>query len=139
MTPIRIGILSDTHLNQPSARFQALVDACFAGAAMILHKVMDGFTLTSVFQQAGYSQAGAWGGLAFMAAAPPLGAAVSAAGVAALNPAASAVLLGVAGGSFLYLSAAEFAPRLYRPHDFPAFLSFGGGVLCLWALRSFLH
>lgn len=37
MKPIRIGILSDTHLTLPSARFQALVDACFAGTAMILH------------------------------------------------------------------------------------------------------
>ncbi|MDD5658222.1 MAG: ZIP family metal transporter [Elusimicrobia bacterium] len=123
-----------------SVSFAATETAGLAvGAAMTLHKLMDGFTLTTVFQQAGYSRAGGWWGLAFMAAATPLGAAASAAGISHLNPAAAAALLGVAGGSFLYLSAAEFAPRLHRPHDLPAFLSFGGGVVSLWLLHLLAH
>jgi zinc transporter ZupT len=123
-----------------SVSFAATESAGLAvGTAMAMHKLMDGFTLTSVFQQAGYSRAGSWFGLVFMAAATPLGALLSAQGISLLSPGAAAVLLGIAGGSFLYLSAAEFAPRLHRPHDFPAFAAFGGGVACLWALHSLAH
>lgn len=37
MKPIRIGILSDTHLSQPSKRFRDEVEACFAAIPIILH------------------------------------------------------------------------------------------------------
>ncbi len=35
--PITIGVLSDTHLWQPSDRFRALVAACFADVDLVLH------------------------------------------------------------------------------------------------------
>jgi hypothetical protein len=37
MQPVRIGILSDTHLTGPTPEFKKLVDLCFAGTSMILH------------------------------------------------------------------------------------------------------
>lgn len=37
MAPIRIGILSDTHLSRPSEQFNAHVEACFADVSIILH------------------------------------------------------------------------------------------------------
>jgi len=107
------------------------------GAAMTLHKLMDGFTLTSLFQEAGYSRTRTLLGLAVMAAATPLGCAMSSFGLVGLSPSFTATLLGVAGGSFLYLSAAEFAPRLHKAADFPAFASFGAGVAVFWALHAF--
>jgi zinc transporter ZupT len=109
------------------------------GAAMTVHKLMDGFTLTSLFQQAGYSRTRSLLGLAVVAAATPLGCAASSFGLADLSASLTALLLGVAGGSFLYLSAAEFTPRLHKAADLPAFASFGGGVAFFWALHSLIH
>ena len=37
MQPVRIGILSDTHLSQLTPEFQKLVDVCFSSTSMILH------------------------------------------------------------------------------------------------------
>lgn len=37
MQPVRVGILSDTHLSRPTPEFQKLVDICFAGTSIILH------------------------------------------------------------------------------------------------------
>jgi len=123
-----------------SVSFAATTGAGLAvGAALALHKLMDGFTLTSLFGQAGYSRARNLLGLAVMAAATPLGCAVGWRGVAALGAGSSALLLGVAGGSFLYLSAAEFAPRLHKAPDFAAFSSFGAGVAVFWALHAWVH
>jgi zinc transporter ZupT len=117
--------------------FSATAGAGLAvGAAMTLHKLMDGFTLTSVFQQAGYRRASTMIWLAVMAAATPIGCAAGWFGMAGLRAGTNAVLLGVAGGSFLYLSAAEFAPRLHKALDLPAFASFGGGIAVFWALHA---
>jgi zinc transporter ZupT len=109
------------------------------GAAMALHKLMDGFTLTSLFQQAGYSRKRSLLGLAVMAAATLLGCAAGSIGLVGLSAGITAMLLGVAGGSFLYLSAAEFTPRLHRAADAPTLACFGGGVALFWALHSFVH
>ena len=109
------------------------------GAAMSLHKLMDGFTLTSVFRQSGYSRARSVLGLAVMAAATPVGCLVGFRGLVSLEAGPSAVLLGVAGGSFLYLSSAEFAPRLHKAPDLPAFASFGAGVAAFWGLHALAH
>jgi ZIP family zinc transporter/zinc and cadmium transporter len=109
------------------------------GAAMILHKLMDGFTLTSLFKQAGYSHKRSLLGLAFMAAATPLGCAAGSLGLLSLSPSYTALFLGLAGGSFLYLSAAEFMPRVHKAPDLPAFASFGVGVALFWGLHSFAH
>jgi uncharacterized protein len=37
MIPVKIGILSDTHLNFPSETFRIMAEACFHDADMILH------------------------------------------------------------------------------------------------------
>jgi zinc transporter ZupT len=123
-----------------SVSFTAGVGAGFAvGAAMTLHKLMDGFTLTSLFRQSGYSPVRSLASLAVMALATPLGCFASTRGMRALDIRVCAVLLGIAGGSFLYLSAADFAPRLRESRDFKTFASFGVGVAFFWALHSASH
>ena len=120
-----------------SIAFTATAGAGLAvGAAMTLHKLMDGFTLTSLFQQAGYSRTRTLVGLAVMAAATPLGCAAGSYGLAGFRAGTTAMLLGVAGGSFLYLSAAEFAPRLHKPADRPAFAAFAAGLLVFYVLHA---
>jgi zinc transporter ZupT len=109
------------------------------GAALALHKLMDGFTLTALFQQAGCSRRRSLVGLAVMTAATPLGCAAAAGGLHGLNPVFTALFLGVAGGSFLCLSAAEFTPRLHKAADLPVLLSFGAGVAAFWAPHSLAH
>ncbi|MBU2536821.1 MAG: metallophosphatase family protein [Proteobacteria bacterium] len=37
MTPVKIGILSDTHLSRPTETFRKITEACFHDADMILH------------------------------------------------------------------------------------------------------
>jgi len=37
MAPTKIGILSDTHLSQPSEHFKAHVETCFADVSIIFH------------------------------------------------------------------------------------------------------
>ncbi len=106
-----------------------------AGAATILHKLADGFTLTSLFRQAGYSSKVGLAALAAVAFATPLGAALSRAGVASLGPAATSLLLGFAGGSFLYIGASDLIPRLHRTRDGASFVSFGAGLAAMLAMR----
>ena len=37
MQPVRIGILSDTHLSRLTPDFQNIVDVCFASTQVIIH------------------------------------------------------------------------------------------------------
>lgn len=37
MPPVRIGVLSDTHLSQLTPEFQKLVDVCFSSTSIIFH------------------------------------------------------------------------------------------------------
>ena len=107
------------------------------GLALAIHKIADGFTLTTLFQQAGYSpRASAWG-LFAVALATPLGVLASAAGISGLDPRLTAGLLGFAGGSFLYIGAADLLRRLHRSQDRYCLLYFGVGVFGMAALRGF--
>lgn len=103
------------------------------GAAMCLHKLADGLTLTSLFEQAGYSRVKIFAGLSIVAAATPLGAFLALYGSAAMSSAAAAAVLGFAGGSFLYISAREILPRMHRSEDSGAFICFGAGILAMLA------
>jgi ZIP family zinc transporter/zinc and cadmium transporter len=104
------------------------------GAATVLHKLADGFTLTSLFRQAGFSYKVSLGALAAVAFATPLGAILSRAGVIGLGPTATSLLLGFAGGSFLYIGASDIIPRLHR--DGAAFISFGAGLAAMLLMRG---
>ncbi|MBI4348991.1 MAG: ZIP family metal transporter [Elusimicrobia bacterium] len=106
------------------------------GLALTLHKVADGFTLTTLFQQAGYSpRQSAWG-LFLVALATPLGALVSAAGAPSFDPGVAAGVLGFAGGSFLYIAASDLLRRIHRGQDRLSLLYFMVGLLGMAALQA---
>jgi zinc transporter ZupT len=109
-----------------------------AGVSMLVHKFADGFTLVSIFSEAGYSRARTASGLATVALATPAGALASRVGAMNLEPAHLAVLLGFAGGSFVYIAAAELLPRLHRGRDAKTFASFGAGLAAMLALHHAL-
>lgn len=106
-----------------------------AGLSMAVHKFADGFTLTTLFREAGYGRRHTALALAAVAAATPLGALLSRAGAVGLGPRALAGILGFAGGSFVYIASAELLPRLHRERDRFAFASFGAGLAAMMVIR----
>jgi zinc transporter ZupT len=104
------------------------------GAATVLHKAADGFTLTSLLRQGGFSRSATLMALGSIAFATPAGAFLSRVGAAGLGPAATSVLLGFAGGSFLYIGASDIVPHLHRSRDGASFASFGAGLSAMLAM-----
>lgn len=109
-----------------------------AGVSMLVHKFADGFTLTTLFRESGWSRTATAAGLGGVALATPLGAVLSRYGAMRLEPAALAALLGFAGGSFVYISAAELLPRLHRGGERSALASFGAGLAAMLLLHHAL-
>lgn len=107
------------------------------GLALTIHKLADGFTLTTLFQQTGYTNRQAAWGLFAVACATPVGAMAASAGVSALEPRLAAGLLGFAGGSFLYIGAADLLRRIHRAQDRFCLLYFGVGLFGMAALQGF--
>lgn len=122
-------------LNLGALSFVSASALAAAGVSMLVHKFADGFTLVSLFREAGYSRGRTVTGLAAVALATPAGAYVSRVGAVDLAPARLAVLLGFAGGSFVYIAAAELLPRLHRGRDRGTFASFGAGLAAMVVLH----
>lgn len=113
----------------------------FAGTAigitLALHKLADGFTLTSLFRQAGFSPPKNMACLFTMAFATPLGALLGYQSSLKLGPEAMALMLGFASGSFLYIAAADILPRLHTSDDRTSLVYFGVGLFGVAAIRGF--
>lgn len=122
-------------LNLGALSFVSASALAAAGVSMLVHKFADGFTLVSLFGEAGYSRARTALGLTTVALATPVGAYVSRVGAVDLAPAHLAILLGFAGGSFVYIAAAELLPRLHRGRDGRSFASFGAGLAAMLVLH----
>ncbi|MBI5625272.1 MAG: ZIP family metal transporter [Elusimicrobia bacterium] len=87
------------------------------GGAVILHKAADGFTLTSILRQSGLSSARTWAILALVAAATPLGCALSSLGLADLPRPFAAAVMGFAAGSFIHIGATDVLPLVHKRED----------------------
>lgn len=110
------------------------------GAATILHKLADGFTISTMLgPTAGRGSRGLrHAALAAVALATPLGAVSSSVVAARLDPWAFSLLLAFAGGSFIFIGAAEVLPRLHR-HEKGAsssLASFGAGLAAMLLVRK---
>lgn len=105
------------------------------GAAVILHKLADGFTISTMMN--GDSPGLRRAALAVVALATPLGALSSSAAAARLEPWAFALLLSFAGGSFVYIGAAEVIPRLHHRQQggVSSLMSFGAGLTAMLLMR----
>ncbi|MEK7232184.1 MAG: ZIP family metal transporter [Elusimicrobiota bacterium] len=108
------------------------------GAATILHKLADGFTISTLM--IGVAPGLRYAALAAVAIATPIGALSSNAVAARLEPWAFALLLAFAGGSFVYIGATEALPRLHRrEHGGPSSLaSFSAGLIAMLLMRKLL-
>lgn len=107
------------------------------GAATSLHKLADGFTLASLFHETGRPRSGALALLVAVSLATPLGALLGRAGTLRLGAVPAAVLLGFAGGSFLFVAAQQIVPHMSRRRDAGCALAFAGGFAAMLVLRRF--
>ena len=105
------------------------------GAATSLHKLADGFTLTSLFRETGRPRGGVLALLVAVSLATPLGALLGRAGALRLGPLPAAVLLGFAGGSFLFVGAQQIVPHLSRRRDARCALAFACGATAMTVLH----
>jgi zinc transporter ZupT len=119
-----------------SVSFGASVSAGVAvGLALALHKLADGFTLTSLFHQSGYGPKKSFWGLLVVAAATPLGTLCSYLGLSNPPPSVAAAFLGLAGGCFIYIAAADVLPRLHKDADRVGLGYLAAGMLGMAALK----
>ncbi|MFH1098949.1 MAG: ZIP family metal transporter [Candidatus Uhrbacteria bacterium] len=93
-----------------------------ATLAVVLHEVPEGITTIALFLHAGQSRRRAIIQTLVVALATPVGAIVMALVPGLLTPVALGALLAVAGGSFLYVAAADFVPETHRARHVPAIL-----------------
>ena len=105
------------------------------GAATALHKLADGFTLTSLFHETGRPRGGVLALLVAVSLATPLGVLLGRAGTVSLGPVLAAALLGFAGGSFLFVGAQQIVPHLRRRRDARCAAAFAAGFAAMLLLR----
>lgn len=84
---------------------------------VVLHKFADGITLASLLLHAGRSRRDTLLYSLALAAATPAGALVAAPLIKNIPPGTEAFLLGLSGGSFLYIAMADILPRLHKAYD----------------------
>lgn len=104
------------------------------GTATVLHKFADGFTVTTLYHDDGPPR-GALLPLLAVSLATPAGAWAGRAGALSLGPAVTALLLGFAGGSFLYVGGMQIVPHLSRRRDPECAWSFAAGAAAMLVLR----
>lgn len=107
------------------------------GAATAVHKLADGFTVTSLFHGTGRPRAARLALLVAVSLATPAGALLGRAGTLSIGPLAAALLLGFAGGSFFFVGAQQIVPHLRRRRDLECGAAFGFGAVVMLILRRF--
>ena len=105
------------------------------GAATTLHKLADGFTLTSLFHETGHPRGGVLALLVAVSLATPFGAVLGRAGTLQVGHVLAAVLLGFAGGSFLFVGTQQIVPHLRRRRDARCAIAFAAGFAAMLLLR----
>lgn len=99
-----------------------------ATLAVILHEVPEGITTLSLFLHAAYPRRRAVAWTAAVALATPLGAIATVFIPALAQRTVLGILLGIAGGSFLYVAAADLIPETHRAKHMPAILLMAIGI-----------
>jgi len=102
---------------------------------VILHKFADGVTLVSLLLHSGKTRDRAVFFSFWLAAATPAGALLAAPLIKNLPPGAEAFMLGLSGGSFLYIAMADILPRLHKTYDRLTPVIFPLGFATVWLIR----
>ncbi|MBI2362608.1 MAG: ZIP family metal transporter [Elusimicrobia bacterium] len=123
-------------LNLSAAFTAGSLAGAAVGTALALHKLLDGFTMTSLLSKSGYGRPAALAALAAVAAATPAGSALSALGFSSLPAGTAAAGLGFAAGSFIYIGASDVLPRIHKSDDRATLAFFAGGMALVALLRG---
>jgi zinc transporter ZupT len=107
-----------------------------AGFAVIACHFADGFTLTTLFGRSGFRRDAVLGLLAAVGFSTAAGAAATASSGSVLAPGPAALLLGFAGGCFVYVGAADIIPRIHRDRDPAALAFFAIGAVAMAGLHA---
>lgn len=140
-TAALVGVLVHSFVdgvNLGAARLTGEHALIAAGFAVILCHFADGFTLTTLFSRSGFPKNGVTALLAAVGLATAAGAGLTAVNAAGLAPAPTALLLGFAGGCFVYVGAADVIPRLHKDRDPAALAFFGAGAAAMAGLHALL-
>lgn len=100
-----------------------------ATLAVILHEVPEGIVTLSLFLHANYPHRAATALTAIVALATPVGAIATTLVPGTLHPVTLGILLAIAGGSFLYVAAADLIPETHHARHVPAILLMLLGIL----------
>ena len=125
-------------VNLSAAHLAGMNTLIAAGLAVVVCHFADGFTLTTLFGRSGFRRSAVLALLAAVGLSTAAGAILTGASNAGLSPIATALLLGFAGGCFVYVGAADIIPRLHRDRD-PASLGyFTAGAAAMAGLHALL-
>ncbi len=103
---------------------------------VVLHKFAGGVALASLLLKSGRGARKAfWMCLAF-ALMTPAGAFVTAPLISGLSNAGMALLLGLSGGSFIYIAMADILPELHKNHDRLSRLIYPFGYLTVYIIKK---
>ncbi|MDZ7265226.1 MAG: ZIP family metal transporter [candidate division KSB1 bacterium] len=112
-----------------AAGFGASLELGFiASFAVIVHKFPTGLTTIAILLGTGYGRKKSFLLTLLVAMATPIGALVSQHFVLNLSNNVLSWILGISGGSFIYVAATDILPRLHQERSIPCFLLFLGGV-----------
>ena len=109
------------------------------GSAIALHKLIDGFTLTSLLVGGGYTKRNSMFALILIAMATPLGSLLGILRIHTLSPPFLGALLGFAAGCFVYIGASDVLTRLHKTDDKGCLMFFFAGLLAIASLRGVIH
>jgi len=102
---------------------------------VILHKCADGIALAALLLHSGNTRGKTIFFSFLLAAATPAGALIAAPLIRNLPPGTEAFLLGLSGGSFLYIALADILPRLHKNYDRLTPAVFPLGFATVWLIR----
>ncbi len=140
-TAALIGVLAHSFVdgvNLGAAQMTGPNTLLAAGFAVTLCHFADGFTLTTLFGRSGFHKNAVMALLAAVGLMTAAGAGLTALTAKGLAPAPTALLLGFAGGCFVYVGAADIIPRLHKDRDPAALAFFGAGAVAMAGLHALL-
>lgn len=140
-TAALIGILAHSFVdgvNLGASRLAGTKTLVAAGFAVIICHFADGFTLTTLFSRSGFRKDGITALLAAVGLTTAAGAGLTAMTASGLSAGPASILLGFAGGCFVYVGAADILPRLHRDRDPAALAYFGIGAAAMAGLHALL-
>lgn len=103
---------------------------------VILHKFSGGVALASLLLRSGRDRRRTLWMSLFFALMTPIGAFVAAPLLSGIHPPTMALLLGISGGSFVYIAMADILPELHRQNDKFARLVFPFGYLVVYVIKK---